>query len=346
MTTGTGPPSAGVAAVAAKAAHLRRLELLVTRRLDGLLSGEFLGLLSGPGSEPAGARPYGAGDDARRIDWSLTARSLAPHVRTTDADRELETWIVADRSASLDFGTALSEKRELVLCASAAFGFLTVGGGNRLGVLVAGGDRVTRLGPASTRTAMLSIVSRLYDTPRRESVPAPDADLTGALQALERIQHRRGQVIVVSDFLDASDWLAPLRRLAMRHQVIAVQIVDPRELELPPVGMLSVVDIETGRRMHVQTNSARLRARYATAAGERHGRIGAVARSAGALHLVLSTDSDWLLQIVRFVVGGRRRRGALGRTSGARPSWRPAPTGARATVAAGSSPVSVPRGDG
>ncbi len=120
--------------VAAKAAVLRRLELDVTRRLDGLLSGDYLAFASGPGTEPAGARPYGPGDDARRIDWSLTARALTPHVRTTEADRELETWVVADRSASLDFGTAEREKREVALAAVAAFGFLTVRAGNRLGV--------------------------------------------------------------------------------------------------------------------------------------------------------------------------------------------------------------------
>ncbi|HMC41972.1 MAG TPA: DUF58 domain-containing protein, partial [Acidimicrobiales bacterium] len=101
--------------MAAKAELLRRLELAVTRRLDGMLSGDYLAYATGPGTEPAGARPYGPGDDARRIDWNLTARALSPHVRTTEADRELETCLVVDRSASLDFGTAEREKRELAL---------------------------------------------------------------------------------------------------------------------------------------------------------------------------------------------------------------------------------------
>jgi uncharacterized protein (DUF58 family) len=132
----------GPADVAAKAAELRRLELLVSRKLDGLLSGEFLGRVTGPGSEPAAARPYVAGDDARKIDWNLTARSLDAQVRSTDADRELETWIVVDRSASLDFGTAQQQKSEVAFAAAAAFAFLAARHGNRVGMVVAGRDRI------------------------------------------------------------------------------------------------------------------------------------------------------------------------------------------------------------
>ncbi|MDQ1392783.1 MAG: hypothetical protein QOF30_1760, partial [Acidimicrobiaceae bacterium] len=190
------PPSTPPGALAAKAAFLRRLELDVTRRLDGLVSGDYLALTSGPGTEPAGARAYNPGDDARRIDWSLTARSLAPHVRTTEADRELETWIVVDRSASLDFGTALREKREVALAAVAGFGFLCVKAGNRFGVIIAGGDRLRQLPASGGRPGLLAALSALYDTPRRMTPPHPSADLTGGLVRLERTQPRRGQVVV------------------------------------------------------------------------------------------------------------------------------------------------------
>jgi uncharacterized protein (DUF58 family) len=300
------PPSAPPAKVAGKAAVLCRLELDVTRRLDGILSGEYLGFIPGPGTEPAGAQAYQPGDDARRIDWSLTARALAPHVRTTEADRELETWIVADRSASLDFGTAQREKREVVLAVVAAFGFLTVKGGNRLGVMVSGGDKLVRFPFTAGRVGMLAALSGLYDTPRATRAPDARADLAAALARIERTQSRRGQVVVVSDFLDASDWAGPLQRLAYRHQVIAVQVVDPREFELPAVGMLSVVDAESGRQLHVQTNSAKLRQRYAAAAAERHQRIARSIVLAGAEHMVASTDRDWLVDVAAFM---RRRRG-------------------------------------
>ncbi len=152
MTQTQRPGSASVAEVAARAAVLRRLELEVLRRLDGSASGDHLTAAIGPGSERAGAREYEPGDDARLIDWNLTARSATTHVRTTEAEREVDTWIVADRSASLDFGTARAEKRDVVLGAAAAFGMLTVRGHNRLGVLVAGTDgrgTTSRRGPAA-----------------------------------------------------------------------------------------------------------------------------------------------------------------------------------------------------
>jgi uncharacterized protein (DUF58 family) len=303
-----------VAPVASKAAHLRRLELLVTRRLDGLLRGEFLSQRSGPGSEPAGSRPYEAGDDARHIDWNLTARSLAPQLRTTEADRELSTWVVVDRSASMNFGTTEREKSEVAFAAVAAFGFLTARHGNRFSVYVAGGERVQRLRPASTRHELLAAMSQLYDTPRVDTPPADGADLAGALVALERSRPRRGLVIVISDFLDDGDWRRALARLALGHQVLAVQIVDPRELALPAAGMLSLIDTETGRHVHVQSSSTKLRERYATAAQARQDRIRNDVRSAGGEHLALSTDRDWLLDIVKFVAGRRSyQRNALQR---------------------------------
>lgn len=289
---------------------LRRLELDVTRRLDGLLSGDYLARAVGPGTEPAGARAYQPGDDARRIDWNLSARALAPHVRTTDADRELETWVVADRSASLDFGTARREKREVVLAALAAFGSLSVRAGNRFGVLVAGGEKLLRIPARSGPRALMAALAAVYDTPRRGSGPAAGADLAAALTRLHRTQQRRGQVIVLSDFLDRGDWSTALRRIALRHQVIAVPVLDPRELALPPVGMLALVDPETGQRLHVQTNSPALRERYAAAAAARQEEIRRAVLRSGAEYLPLTTDRDWLVDIAAFVSsrrgGGRR----------------------------------------
>ena len=304
-------PSAAPAALSAKATVLRRLELDVSRRLDGLVSGDYLALAMGPGSDPAGARAYGPGDDARRIDWNLTARMLTPQVRTTEADRELETCVVVDRSASLDFGTAQREKREAALAAVAAFGFLTVRSGNRLGVLVAGGPQLVWLPPRAGRPGLMASLSAVYDTPRQPAGPPPEATLGAALARVERTQRRRGQIVVVSDFLEASEWDRALRRLTLRHQVIAVHITDPRELELPDVGLLSVVDPETGRQLAVQTSSRQLRERYRAAAQQRQARIRHLLVDAGAEHLTLSTDRDWLLDVVRFVRTRRGIRSAL-----------------------------------
>jgi uncharacterized protein (DUF58 family) len=300
----------GVAPVATKAAQLRRLELMVTIRLDGLLRGEFTGVRSGPGSEAAGTRAYDVGDDARRIDWNLTARSLTPQLRTTEADRELHSWVVMDCSASMRFGTAQCEKRDLAFAAAAAFGFLTARNGNRFGFLVAGGDRIERFGPTTTHPALLASISQVYDAVRRDDAPSDGVAVTDALLALERTRPRRGQVVVISDFLDTDDWAAPLRRLAVNQHVVAVQPVDRRELTLPAVGLAAFVDTETGRRLHVQTNSPGLRTRYESAARQRQESIASAIRTAGAEHLVLDTDRDWLIDIVKFVAGQRAVRRA------------------------------------
>jgi uncharacterized protein (DUF58 family) len=304
------PPSTPPGTVAAKAAVLRRLELDVIRRLDGMLTGDYLAVAAGPGTERSGARAYEPGDDARRMDWNLTARALVPHVRTTDADREMETWVIADRSASLDFGTAKCEKRDLVLAAAAAFGFLTARHGNRMGVLIAGGDELTRVRARSGRMALMAALSTLYDAPRAQGRPGPGIDLAAALDSLGRYKHQRGQVVVVSDFLDSSDWRHSISRLALRHQVVAVHVTDPREFHLPPVGILGVIDPETGERLHVQTNSEALRARFETAAADRYQQIrGALIRT-GAEHLHLSTDRDWLVDFARFIGTRHSHRGA------------------------------------
>ena len=280
---------------------LAKLELQATRRLDGLLQGEFLGLLSGPGSEPAGARVYEPGDDARRIDWNLSARANRLHVRVTEPDRELETWLVADRSASMDFGTAVMEKRELVVAALAAFGLRSAGSGNRVGLVVAGGETLQTFPPRSGRESVMTTLTAVHSTARREQGPSPGAGLASALDWVDRAARRRGRVVVASDFLEATAWAPALQRLAQRQQLVAVQAVDPRELELPMVGMLGVVDPESSRVLHVQTNSRALRERYRAAAAERHAAISSALRAAGADHVVLRTDRDWVVDLARFV---------------------------------------------
>jgi uncharacterized protein (DUF58 family) len=244
------------------------------------------------------------------MDWNLTARSLAPHVRTTDADREMETWIVADRSASLDFGTAACEKRDLVLAGAAAFGFLTARHGNRLGIVVAGGESVTRVRARSGRVPLMAALSTLYDSPRVDREPGPGAHLAGALRRLDRSKHQRGQVVVISDFLDPSAWRDAVARLALRHDVVAVHVTDPREFELPAVGVLAVIDPETGRRLHVQSNSAALRSRFEAAAEARYEQIRAAIIRCGADHLHLSTDRDWVIDLARFVTTRNAQRAA------------------------------------
>jgi uncharacterized protein (DUF58 family) len=239
----------------------------------------------------------------------LSARSLEPQVRTTQADRELETTIIVDRSASLDFGTHRREKREVVLAVVAAFGILTARGGNRLHVLIAGGDQLVRIPPRHDRRGVMAALATVDGTPRRESPPGAGADLAAALDQVDRGTKRRGLIVVVSDFLDRTNWATPLRRLAIKHQVLAVAVSDPREMSLPAVGMLTLVDSETGRRIDVQSNSAGLRKRYADAAQARQDTIRHDLVATGAKHLALSTDRDWVLDIANFVTRRREVRG-------------------------------------
>jgi uncharacterized protein (DUF58 family) len=291
-------------------ALLRRLEFTVRNKLDGLLQGNYLGLVPGPGSEAGESRQYVLGDDVRRMDWPVTARTTIPHIRQTVADRELETWLVVDLSPSMDFGTALTEKRELVLAAITAVVHLTVRGGNRVGAVVGNGQERYVIPALAGRAHARHLVRRIAQTPRAAS--AGRTDLTGLLESLRRPQRRRGLIAVVSDFMDGTTtdgpvpWERPLRGLSDRHQLLGIEIVDPRELELPPAGLVTFVDPETGRQLEVQTSDRRLRAQYAAAATAQRDRIAAGLRHAGAAQLQLRTDRDWISDVVRFVIARRR----------------------------------------
>ncbi|GIG64623.1 uncharacterized protein (DUF58 family) [Phytomonospora endophytica] len=300
----TGHPSAGPGG--RDEFVLAKLQLLITNKLDGLLHGDYLGLLPGAGSEPGESREYRPGDDVRRMDWPVTARTTHPHVRTTIADRELETWLAVDMSASLDFGTARCLKRDLALAAVAAMSHLTVRGGNRIGAVVGTGATPTRIPAMPGRKGAQVLLKKVHDTPRAGT--GGRTDLAALIDTLNRPPRRRGLAVVISDFLAADGWQQPLRKLGVRHDLLAIEIVDPRELELPDVGVLELVDPETGAVHEIQTADARLRERYRQAAAAQRAGIAAALRKAGAGHLRLRTDSDWLLDIVRFVAARRHAR--------------------------------------
>lgn len=321
--------------------RLRRLELTVTRRLDGLLHGQYRGLLPGAGSEFSGSREYRPGEDeVRRMDWAVTARTGVPHVREVDADRELSTWVLVDATPSMDFGTAELEKRELAVAAVAAVGFLTAGAGNRLGAYVVGADGPSRVPARTGRNHLLSLLRSLLAAPRGATGGRPPP-LSESLRLLDRSLSRRGLVVVVSDFLDglpdppprrsgrsalsrmafpdvesgpdrvtgseAPAWERHLRRLGARHQVLAVEVTDPRELELPDVGVITFVDPETGWRREVATGDRRVRERFAAAAADQRRLVREAVRRAGATHLTLRTDRDWTADLARHVLEQRRQ---------------------------------------
>jgi uncharacterized protein (DUF58 family) len=294
-------------------ASLRALELTVRRRLDGLLQGNHLGLVPGPGTEPGETRPYQPGDDVRRMDWAVTARTTEPHIRETVADRELETWLAVDLSASLDFGTADCDKRELAVAATAAVVHLTRGGGNRVGAVVSTGADTMRLPARGGLPHARGLVRRVAGVPR--AAEGTRGDLAAILEQLRRPPRRRGLVVVISDFLgprggagpgaDAFGWERPLRALSARHDLLAVEVLDPRDLELPDVGAVVLADPETGRQKEVVTTPL-LRREYAAAASAHRDDVAIALRRTGAGHLVLRTDSDWVADMVRFVMTRKR----------------------------------------
>lgn len=288
-------------------APIERLKLTVLRRLDGLLAGDHAGLFPGHGSEFGEARPYVPGDDPRYIDWAVTARTDQPHVRDTIADHELELWLVLDTSSSLAFGTALATKHEIAWSAAGTFALLASSGGNRIGAVRStpdGSGTRPHLVPARSGSRHVGAVLTAL---RHEPAESETGDLAAAIDLVRRSAYRRGMAVVVSDFLGATDWVRPLRALGHRHELVAVEVVDPRELELPNVGLVSVIDPETDRRRLVDTADSRTRKRYAKGATAHRAEIAAKLAGCGADHLTLHTDRDWVLDFVRFVAIRRSR---------------------------------------
>jgi uncharacterized protein (DUF58 family) len=215
----------------------------------------------------------------------------------------------------MDFGTADYEKRDLAAAALATVGFLTIGPGNRLGTHLLTADGVRRFPASAGRAHLMGTLRTLLAVPR--AAPGTDlVPLAEAVEGLRRANRRRGLVVIVSDFLDGLDddglgpasptWEQPLRRLTARNQVLAVHVTDPREGDLPDVGLLTLVDPETGRRREVPTASRKLRERYSAAAQQQQVTITAAIKRAGVAHLALRTDRDWVADIVKHVHTQRR----------------------------------------
>ena len=284
-------------------ALLRALDLTVGRRIRGLLPGEYRAHDLGGGTELAQVRPYEPGDDVRRIDWNVTARTTIPHVRVHVPERALTAWLLLDVSPSMTFGTADRRKADVAEGVALAVGHLATQRGNRLGIVTFGGSRDQRVPPAAGRLGLLG----LLHTARVDAVE----DGTGATSPADALRiantaaPRGGLVAIVSDFRGPRDWLRPLAALAARHHVIAVEIDDPREFELTDVGELALIDGETGREVRVDTSSRRLRERYAVAAADERGSLAADLRRLGVDHIVLSTTGSWL----RTLAGELRLRG-------------------------------------
>ncbi len=298
-------------------AALRRLELTIVRRLEGFLQGDHLGLLPGPGTDANDARLYRQGeDDVRKIDWAVTARTTVPYVRDTMADRELEVWGLLDVTPSMNWGTEGVTKRDLGIAAIATIGFLSQKMGDRFGGYIMRPETLRRLPARSGRSALYGLLRKMLDEPFVADHATGPMSLAHGVEQLSRTQRRRGLRVVVSDFLTPGDyeldpnvepeWERSMRRLAVRNQVLAIEVVDRREIEFPNVGDMLIRDPETDFERYVNTGDADARARMDAASAAQRERIRIALRRAGVGHIQLRTDRDWVQDIARFVLAYRR----------------------------------------
>lgn len=287
---------------------LLRLDWNVIRRLDGLLQGDYRTLFYGFGVDFADLREYQPGDDIRYIDWNVTARMDSPYVRQYLEDREITAWFLLDLSPSVDFGTTQTQrdKRTALTEFVAVLARLLTRHGNRVGAMMFGSG-IQRTVPArGGKLQVLRLINEMQKQPRlaRASFTNLKSFFDGALNSIRR----RSLVFVVSDFISEPGWERALSLLGQRHEVIAVRLYDPREVELPDVGMVVMEDAETGAQMFVDTHDAKFRQRFFAAAQKREQDLNTAFKRAGVDVMSLSTEDDLVRAIVRFASQRKQAR--------------------------------------
>ena len=285
---------------------LLRLDWEVIRRLDGLLQGDYRSLFYGYGVDFADLREYQPEDDVRYIDWNVTARMDAPYVRQYVEDREITAWFLLDLSPSMDFGTVQNVKRAVLIDFVTVLARLLTRHGNRVGAILYG-SKVERTIPAQGgRVQVLRLVNDLLKQPRLPQ--APFTSLTPLLEAAMHSIKRRSLIFILSDFISAPGWERPLTLLNRRHELLAVRLWDPREIELPDIGPIIMEDAETGEQLYVDTSNKKFRQRFQEAAQRRETLLNEICKRAGVDLLSLSTEEDLVRAIVRFAQARQQRR--------------------------------------
>jgi len=283
---------------------LRRLEWTVIRRLDGLLHGDYRTLFRGFGLDLADLREYQYHDDVRYIDWNVTARLMTPYVRVYNEDREVTAWFLLDLSPSVDFGSHV-KKRSVSSEFVTVLARLLTRHGNRVGALFYGDSVDTVIPARSGRRHVLHVLHRILSRPERPH--SARTNLRDFLQTALRVMQRRSLVFVVSDFISTPGWAEPLAHLAQRHEIVAVRLYDPLEMELPDLGLLVMRDAETGEQVFVDTHDRTFRKRFALLAERREAELRSALGRAGVDALELSTNDDLVDAILRFADLRKRR---------------------------------------
>ncbi len=283
---------------------LRQLEYTVLKRLDGLLQGDYRTWSRGQGVDLADLREYQPHDDVRHIDWNVTARLDVPHVRRYIEDRDLTCWFLLDATASVDFGSEQTTKLDLAAGFVGVLARVLTRHGNRVGALRYTGKVDTVLPPRSNRTQVLHVINAL----RRPAPKNPQGTaLADLLRSAESLVRRRSLVFIVSDFISAPGWEAPLARLAQRHEVLAVRLNDGADVDLPAWGLVTLEDAETGEQLFVDAGDATLRRRYTELAAQAEDELVASLQRSGADTLELATGDDLLEALLRFAHLRRQR---------------------------------------
>ena len=291
---------------------LQRLDWQVIRRLDGILQGDYRTLFYGQGLDLADIREYRFGDDIRHIDWNVTARLNSPYVRQYTEDREITAWFLLDLSPSVDFGTVQTLKRNMLIDFVATLARLLTRHGNRVGAILYG-SQVERVIPAAGGRPQ--VLRMIYDLQRMPKLPhAPLTDLTPLLTAAYNAIKRRSLIFVISDFISAPGWDKPLNLLSRRHEVLCVRLTDPRETDLPDIGVVVMEDSETGEQLYIDTHDRNFRERFHQAADRRDDELKQVFHRAGVDLLPLSTEDDLVRTIVRFAALRKQRKAVRART--------------------------------
>src|SRR4051812_28225072 len=284
---------------------LRRLEWTVIKRLDGLLQGDYRTLLRGAGLDLADLREYQHQDDVRHIDWNVTARTGVPHVRVFTEDREMAAWFLLDLSPSVDFGSGEQRKRNVSADFVAVMARMLTRHGNRVGAMLYGSGVDTVIPTRGGRRHVLHLLQSIRTRPA--SREAGTTQLRDLLESAASLIRRRSTVFVVSDFISEPGWERSLGQLAQRHEVVAVRLLDPLELQLPDLGLLTLRDAETGEQVLVDTHDSHFRKRFARIAAQRESELREALVRAGVDALELSTDADLVDAMVRFIEMRKRR---------------------------------------
>jgi uncharacterized protein (DUF58 family) len=285
---------------------LQRLDWYVIRKLDGILQGNYRSLFYGHGLDLADIREYQFGDDIRAIDWNVTARMTTPYVRQYLEDREVSAWFLLDLSPSVDFGTVNVLKRNLLIDFTTSMARLLTRRGNRVGAVVYDGQNEHVLPAGNSKMHVLRMVNDL-----QSMKPLPRTPLTNLSHVLEHAQraiHRRSLVFIVSDFITTPGWDKPLGLLTQKHEVLSVRLTDPREKDLPDIGMVIFQDAETGDQLYIDTHDRKFRERFHHIVEKREHDLTATFRRAGIDVLELSTEEDLVQAVVRFATLRKQHR--------------------------------------